>query len=341
MSDPLRIGIIGMGFIGQTHARAFRDAAADGYPCRLRAVCDPDPERLTGLDTASGNITSGSTAAQLFDPDTIATYNHADQLLADDQVDLVCVCTHTDSHVDLAIRALNANKHVLVEKPVATTCTAIERLIERADRSDRLVIPAMCVRSWPGWSHLKQCIEDDRYGRVVHARFERLGGPPQWASDFYADANRSGGAIFDLHVHDADFAMHLFGPPQSVFSTGSRAHIQTLAIYPDGPKVSIEGGWLNDPSFPFRMTYTVEFERAVVTFDSRRDHPMEIHTGGETQRPDIGSSTGFDQQARAICSALTRGQNQQTLPTLRETLAVTKFIEAELVSTESGRPEPL
>src|SRR5690606_10316999 len=101
-------------------------------------------ERLTGLDTASGNLDSGSTASQLFDPETVATYDHADRLLADDQLDLVCVCTHTDSHVDLAIRALDAKKHVLVEKPVATTCTAIERLIERADRSDRLVIPAMC-----------------------------------------------------------------------------------------------------------------------------------------------------------------------------------------------------
>ncbi len=89
------------------------------------------------------------------------------------------------------------------------------------------------------------------------------------------------------------------------------------------------------------MAYTVEFEQAVITFDSRRELPMEIHAEGETHRPDIGSSAGFDQQARILCTALTRTTERKALPTLREALAVTKFIEAELTSAASGKPEPL
>jgi len=199
------------------------------------------------------------------------------------------------------------------------------------------VIPAMCVRWWPGWSDLTDMVGDGRYGALRHARFERLGGPPQWSGDFYGDESRSGGAVFDLHVHDADFVNHLLGMPEAVFSRGGRSHIHTLAIYPGGPSVSIEGGWVSDRSFPFRMRFIAEFERAVATYDSRRAPAMQIHTDGEIQQPDIGSRTGFDEQARAVCAALADGINERGLPTLADALAVTRLIEAELESAAHGR----
>lgn len=334
VAEPLGIGIVGMGFIGQTHARAFSGAASDGAPCRLRAVCDPDPDRRSGLCIASGNLDASRSAA-LFDPGDVRGYSDAADLMEDEAVELVCVCTPTDTHVDLAIRAIDAGKHVLIEKPIAISTSEIERLCAHAAGSDRLVIPAMCVRFWPGWSDLKAMVEDGRFGAVLHARFERLGGPPQWSPDFYADASRSGGAVFDLHVHDADFVRYLFGEPASVFSTGDRSHIQTQAIYPNGPAVSIEGGWLNDASFPFRMAFTVEFERAVVSFDSRRDAPLEIHSDGAVRRPLLGGQTGFDEQARAVCAAIRGPASAETMPTLADALGVTRFIEAELRSAAS------
>ena len=338
MSEPVGIGIIGMGFMGQTHARAYTAAAAAGFPGAIRAVCDRDPERRTGKPTAAGNIKSGPDEQRLFDPAEVAGYADPTELLADPAVGLVSICTHTDTHVDLAIRALDAGKHVLVEKPVAVTVPAIERLAARAAESDRLCVPAMCIRHWPGWSDLVRMVGSGEHGRVVHARFERLGAPPAWAGDFYADPSRSGGAIFDLHVHDADFALALFGRPDSVSSIGDPRHIATQMRYPGGPAVATEGGWLNDRSFPFRMAFVVEFERAVVAFDSSRDPVMTLHTNGEPSPIELPGLTGYDVQARAMINAAATGQGKESLPTLVDALAVTRLIEAERASASESRP---
>lgn len=336
MSTRVGIGIIGMGFMGQTHARAYAAAARDGSPCVLRAVCDEDPQRRSGLATPRGNIDPGQAPERLFDPASVHTFVKAEDILTDPGVDLVSVCTHTDTHVDLAIRALAAGKHVLVEKPVAVRVPDVERLHRAAEASDRLCVPAMCVRHWPGWSDLRAMVADQRHGRVVHARFERLGAPPAWASDFYANAARSGGAIFDLHVHDADFALSLFGRPASVSSVGDDRHVCTQMRYPAGPSVVTEGGWLNDPAFPFRMGFTVEFERGVVTFDSSRDPFMRLHTGGVATPVPLPSLSGYDTQARAVVRAVA-DRNPTGLPTLSDTVDVTRLIEAERESAATGR----
>ncbi len=337
MTTPIGIGVIGMGFMGQTHARAYLAAAADRSPCLLWAVCDRDADRRSGVPTGTGNISATKAGDRLFNPSEVRGYADPAELLADASIHLVSICTHTDTHVDLAIQALDAGKHVLVEKPVGVTVPEIRRLAARAAASDRLCVPAMCIRHWPGWADLYGMIADTRYGRVVHARFERLGAPPAWAGDFYADSTRSGGAIFDLHVHDADFALSLFGTPASVSSIGDAHHIATQMRYPGGPAVTTEGGWLNDRSFPFRMAYTVEFERAVVAFDSSRDPAMTIHADGAATPVSLPTLTGYDMQARAVVAAIAAGTGQAGLPTVADALAVTRLIEAERDSAATGR----
>jgi predicted dehydrogenase len=337
MTPPVGIGIIGMGFMGQTHARAYQAAGAAGAPCVLRGVCDRDADRRSGLAIGVGNIGTGGTAGRLFDPEQVAGHALPADLLRDPSISLVSICTHTDSHVELAIAALAAGKHVLVEKPVAVRIPEIRRLMDHAAESDRMCVPAMCMRHWPGWSDLRTLIDSGDHGRVVHARFERLGAPPAWAGDFYADPSRSGGAIFDLHVHDADFALSLFGPPHAVHSVGDDHHIATQMIYQGGPAVQTEGGWLNDRSFPFRMAFTVEFERAVVAFDSSRDPVMTVHAGGGASPFGLPEMTGYDAQARAMVDAVVTGAGRDRLPTLADALAVTELIEAEQRSAATGQ----
>ncbi len=333
MTAPVGVGIIGMGFMGQTHARAYAAAARTGAPCVLRAVCDPNAERRAGRAAHAGNIAAADRDPP-FDPDAVRGYADPDELLADGSIDLVSVCTHTDSHVDLAIRAIDAGRHVLVEKPVALSSPEVERLIAHARRSDRLCVPAMCMRHWPGWADLKRLVASGEHGSVRHARFERLGSAPAWA-DFYADPDRCGGAIFDLHVHDADLALWLFGPPESVHSVGDARHVSTHMRYPGGPAVATEGGWLS-AGFPFRMGFTVEFERAVAAFDSSRDPAMTLHTSDGPRPVPLPAHTGYDAQARAMVNAVVTA-DASGLPSLDDALAVTRLIEAERRSAAEGR----
>ena len=262
---PIGVGVIGLGFMGATHIRAYQAADTAGFACRLVAVSDPNADRLRGTVAAAGNLASGAgeQGESLFDPTRVCTHIDAAALLNDPAVELVSICTPTDSHVDLAIAALRAGKHVLVEKPVAIRSSEARRLAEVVRASDRLCMPGMCMRFWPGWDWLRERVRDEAYGQVLSATFQRLGSPPSWSPEFYGDLSRSGGPLFDLHIHDADFIRWCFGPPRGVVSTGTPAHITTIYRYEAGKgpaHVVAEGGQNHAPGFPFKMRYIVAFE---------------------------------------------------------------------------------
>jgi predicted dehydrogenase len=241
----------------------------------------------------------------------------------------VSICTPTDTHVELALEALSAGKHVLVEKPVSLDAGEIERLDLVAKRARRLCMPAMCMRFWPGWSWLKTAIEDGRYGAVQSAAFQRCASRPSWGQAFYADSKRSGGALFDLHIHDADLVRWLFGDPTSVASTGSLDHVTTLYRFAKGPRhVMAEGGWDHSGGFPFRMRHVVVFERATAEFDLRREKPLEIARDGKIEHVALEPGTGYDNEVRHALACV-REERESAELTLADAAAVIRLLHAE------------
>ncbi len=336
--QTIGVGVIGLGFMGQTHLAAYQAACEDGVPCRVVAVTDRNPERLSGFADASGNLAPGEKREQLFDPEVTATTTDLQELLASDAVDLVSVCTHTDSHVEVAVQALHAGKHVLLEKPVALSVEGVRTIMEAAKAAGRWCMPAMCMRFWPEWAWLKEAVATKAYGAVVSARFERLGAAPAWGDGFYNDPNRSGGALFDLHVHDVDFVYHLFGQPQGLHSVGTRSHVSTSFEYTGiAGQVVAEGGWLTASTFPFRMRYIVEFERAVADFDITRDPTLQLHDNECSKTIEVSGKSGYDGQIRHMVD-LALGQRVTPVAPLQDAEAVTGLILAERASLETGSP---
>jgi predicted dehydrogenase len=321
--------------MGRTHLAAYRNAEKAGRGCHLAAVCDADPRRRDGEAEATGNIQT-TTETRLFDPAEVAAYANPDDLLADQNVQVVSICTPTDTHVNLAIQALERGKHVLVEKPVALSADEVERLRRTADAASTLCMPAMCVRFWPGWTWLKERIEDASFGRVRSARFERLGGVPDWSPDFYRNPARSGGALFDLHIHDVDFIRWCFGHPESVTSHGSVDHLTTLYHYLDGPAhVVAEGGWIFNPGFPFRMRYLVVFDDATADFDLGRESPLFLTRNGQTETVPLEGTDGYQAEVAHLLERIHR-RDGVLAATLEETAAVTRILEAEKRSLSAG-----
>src|SRR5262249_14681176 len=115
----LRIGVVGLGFMGRTHLAAWRAADSSGRANEIAAVCDRAEVIAAGGRTGRGNLEAATSTAPLFDPASTKAYEKPEDLFADAKVDAVSLCTPTPTHVDLAIAALAAGKHVLVEKPVA------------------------------------------------------------------------------------------------------------------------------------------------------------------------------------------------------------------------------
>jgi len=328
------VGVIGLGFMGQTHVRAWEAAHSDGIACRLVAVADQDPERLTGHVASAGNIDTGQNEA-LFDPHEVATYTDVESLLRDDAVHAVSVCTHTDTHVDLAIAGLEAGKHVLVEKPVAVKTDCVSKLADVVRAHPQLVcMPAMCMRFWPAWSWIADRVRDGSFGAARSAAFQRLGSAPTW-SEFYKDPERSGGALGDLHIHDTDFIVHLFGPPDAVVSAGHLNHLTTHYRYADGPAhVVAEGAWDHTPGFGFRMRCVVVFERATAEFELGRNQELMLSRDGECELVDVGGLSGYDGEVRAFRSAI--AGDLAGVPTIDDAVVVSRVLDAERESCRTG-----
>lgn len=342
MSDqPIRIAILGLGFMGQTHFRTYREANESGHPCIVQAVCDSDAARRRGEILAVGNIDAGAKEERLFESGEIEVYSDPRELFADPSIDLVSICTHTDSHPDLCIAALEAGKHVIVEKPVALTAAEVARVNDAANsHPDQIIMPAMCMRFWPGWSWFKEQTEKKTYGAVRTATFHRLGSRPPWAPSFYQDFERSGGALVDLHIHDVDFIFHLFGRPSRVSSIGDLTHLTTLYHFDSDTLTHVvaEGGWGQVDTFPFQMRYLVNFEKATAEFDSRRGkHALHLYgADAERQTITLEEGTGYEFEIRHVLDLIS-GREATPRASIADALSVTRILEAERVSLHEAR----
>jgi len=333
----VRVGVIGLGFMGATHVAAYQAAARDGLACTLAAVCDKNPDRRKGLlADVGGNLGGGADSTLAFDPGQVRGYASAAELLADDGVDLVSICTQTDTHAELAIAALRAGKHVLVEKPVALTPEQIRQVLRAAVECSRLCMPAMCMRFWPAWAWLKDRITRHTYGRCTGLTLTRTGSAPTWSPEFYQDPARSGGALVDLHIHDADFVRFCFGDPDAVTSAGhlhggAVSHVTTLYHYPSGgaapAHVVAEGGWLAAGT-PFQMRYLAAFEHATADFCLGRADELRLHHREGTEAIETSTLSGYDHEIRHLVRAVAAGSGELDA-TLEDAVAVAELLDAE------------
>ena len=329
--SEVRIGVVGLGFMGATHVTAIEAAREAGLPCRLTAVCDRDAGRRDGLVEVDGNIDTG-THGRLFDPATVTAFEDFDALIDSDEVDALCICTPTDSHVALATRALESGRHVLVEKPLAITAAAALPLVQTAERHDALVaMPALCMRFWPGWSWLLDHRSDGSLGPVRAASFRREGPRPRWAPGFYDDPERSGGALVDLHIHDADFVRAFLGEPDDVQAYGTLDRVATAYVFEGGPRpVMATGSWDHADGHPFHMGFVVDFEAATAEFDSRQETPLTLARDGSREVVPLPSTTGYDEEVRHFVRVILGEEPQRV--TIADAVATARLLDRERAS---------
>ena len=211
----IRVGIIGMGFMGRTHLAAFRRLSR----VRVTAFAEKDPRIRAGRPPGKGNIDAGTAP---LDPNAFdAIYADGMDLIADPRIDLADITLPTPLHRELFLAAAAAGKHVLVEKPLARREEDVRAMIRAARRARGLTMTAHCIRFWPAYVKLKEWTDRETLGKLRNLFLRRLGARARW-SGWYRDPEETGGALYDLHVHDTDFVNHLLGRPRAVFSRASR-----------------------------------------------------------------------------------------------------------------------
>ena len=174
-------------------------------------------------------------------------------------------------------------------------------------------------------------------GEVRSAVFRRLGTRPTWSEGFYEDYSRSGGALFDLHVHDADFVRFALGAPARVLVSGDLDHATTLYAFANGPAhVVAEGGWDHAAGYPFRSAYTAVFEQATVDYELNRTPKLLLARRGSCETVPIDEATGWEVEVRHFADAIAGEVDLGA--TCGQAVALTRMLEAERRSLESGSP---
>ncbi len=329
----IRVGVIGFGFMGRTHTKAYQCAQHDGFPCKVVAIADSGIQSLDQPKDSVGNIASADSE---IDTSQITLLRDAQELIDRPDIDLISICTHTDTHVDLAIQALNAAKHVLVEKPIAINPADVHKLTVVANESGRICIPAMCMRFWPAWLKMRELIHSKQFGTVRSAVFHRLGSRPTWAAEFYADESRSGGVLHDLHIHDTDFIVHCFGVPQAVTTVGDGLHLSTHFHFADGPvHVFAHAAWDHQPAAGFEMRCTIACQHATIDFDINRDNQLIIHKADTSTPIDVGNLSGYDGEIRYMIDLIS-GKTDTNTTSMNDAAMVADVLEAQSQSISTG-----
>lgn len=219
MGDKLKIGVIGVGSISEHHIKSY----LNNKEVVLHAFCDSNEARVKQKAEKHGV------------PNTYTDYR---DLLADPEIDAVSICTWNNSHAPISIAALDAGKHVLVEKPLCKTVEEAYQVQEAVKRSGKVLQVGFVRRFGTNTEVLKTFLDNGDLGEIYYAKatcIRRLGNPGGW----FSDVERSGGGpLIDLGVHFIDLCWYLMGKPKvktisgSTFQRlGNRSNVRNLNFY--------------------------------------------------------------------------------------------------------------
>jgi predicted dehydrogenase len=199
VSQPVRIGIIGYGSVASgPYTRQIQRMQQMGYPVEVIQICDVSEDRRQVARDRLG-VESFTSAYQ--------------DVIDNEQVDVVLVTTSMVEHGPIAKAALQAGKHVLVEKPMAVELEEAAELVEISKSSPGYLVCAPHVILSPTFQTMWQRIHSGELGKIRLARAFYGWAGPSWGQWFY---RRGGGALFDLGVYNVTSLTALLGPAQRV-----------------------------------------------------------------------------------------------------------------------------
>jgi len=269
MPDRFGIGVVGFGYWGANLARN----AAASRSCDLVAVTDPSAERRDH----AGEMFSG-----------IATYSTLDQLLNDANVSAVLLATPPSTHAELATTILNSGRHVLVEKPFATSSKEAQEVIEAADRNGLVAMPGHTFLYSPPVRLLRELVESGELGNIQYVYSQRLS---------LGRIRRDCNVLWNLAPHDVSMISYLVATwPVTVSATG-HAFIEPpnedvfflTTTAENGICAFIHVSWI-DPRKTRRLTVVGDKKMAVFD-DVSADQKVAVFDAGVARPTDDGFGT--------------------------------------------------
>jgi predicted dehydrogenase len=264
----LRIGLLGCGTMGKTHAHAY----AAIFNAQVVAVCDIRKEQRDNL-------------AHMLD---CSAYDCFESMLADQELDIVDICLPTYLHKEYAVRAMEKKLHVFCEKPIALSLEDAQAMIDTAKKEHVKLTVGHVLRFFQEYETLKKSIDQGRIGTLRLIRTIRNQAFPPWSWEhWYQDITKSGGPEVDLAIHDYDWILSQLGPVSRVYaknygdSKESQMHSLAILRLANGAMAHVEASWAMPKGIEFRTAFELIGTDGQLCYDSSKDSPLKTQLSND------------------------------------------------------------
>ncbi len=271
MMEKMNVAVIGCGYWGPNLIRNFNQISGS----YMKACCDTDSKKLERM--------------KILYPEVKAT-NNLEEILSDDSIQAVAIATPVYTHAEVGKLCLKHNKHVLIEKPMASNKNECLDLIEMAEKNKRVLMVGHTFEYTATVNKIKDIIESGELGELLYISSSRLN-----LGLFQPDIN----VIWDLAPHDISIILYLLGQfPKSINASG-KAHfnkevedVATITLnFPNETIAFIHCSWL-DPDKVRKMTI-VGNKKMLVYNDISTNEKIKIFDKGVEAPPYYDSYAEF------------------------------------------------
>ena len=328
----MRVGIVGVGFMGATHAAGWAKT----------------PAEIVGF-TAETQTEAVAISEQY----ETNTYRSLEDMLPD--VDVVDICSPTHLHHEMALKAAAAGKHIVCEKPLARTTKQAREILAACQKAGVQLLVAHVVRFFPEYALARSAVAEGQIGKPGLIRLHRGSyRPKKPAGNWFLDEVKSGGILMDLMIHDYDYARWVAGDVESVSARRvTQRHPEAPVDYGlvilshrSGALSHIAGAWAYPPP-TFRTHLEIAGDQGLIQFDSDATAPIQnliLKTSGASgsDAPDVGlpsspvSESPYTTQLKEFYRALADGAAARV--SAADGLAAVQIAEAALESAHTGQP---
>lgn len=254
----MKVAIIGCGGMGNVHALSYVNMP----DVKLVGVCDTDFKLAQELSTKTG----------------ARAFTSFEAMMEETDFDVISVTLPSYLHKEYTLKAAEAGKHVICEKPLALNLEDAEAMIQCCEQNGVRLFVGHVVRFFPEYVQMKQAIDEGKLGRVGVAHAKRIGSHPGNLRPWFYDADKSGGVIADLMIHDIDFLRWAVGEVKSVYGLNQRVNDIDYALvtllFENGAVANLEAFW--GYQGPFQTAVEIAGSKGIIRSDSQKSSSLQI-----------------------------------------------------------------
>ena len=326
-----QIAIIGPGSICGTYMEALKDSKT----VAVKAIAGRDTEKGRAMAAEYG----------------VPYYTDQDEMYKNEKLDAVLICTPTFTHEEMVRRAIAHRVHVMCEKPFVLDVKTAKELFEEARKAGVRMMVMHVVRFWPEYVRLKEMIDMGALGEIKNVYLNRLSSHPAWAT-WHRDPKKSGGGLYDLHIHDIDYLYHVFGAVESVYAVGKQDesgcfnNVSTVLKFANGVSAVAEGFMDITGAFGFTTNVRVNGSLAAVEVLNKTVYLEQGETAKTSQfmlykkeepaqREDVVKSKPYARETEYFAECV-KGNLEINMVPDEDVVYVLRILEAVQRSLETG-----